>query len=247
MLIDLDHLMAERAIDVVIVPMHEAMHPSFRWLARGAKVTRGYAVKFVGRDPMLVTYPMERGEAAASGLEVHLASEFGAPPENAESYAKFFAAIAGDAKTIAFYGNAPIHLYAGIVDHLGERAYRGDGEDLIQLARKRKDPREIALIRSVGARTEEVVDEIRHALRAWKPGLTIGDLKAIVRDAIARRGMIEDHETILSQGRDAAVPHSRGNPNARIEPSSPIVLDIFPVDRESGYFFDMTRTFCIGD
>src|SRR5436190_18091823 len=187
MLIDLDHLMAERAIDVVIVPMHEAMHPSFRWLARGAKVTRGYAVKFAGRDPMLVTYPMERGEAAASGLEVHLASEFGAVPDNAESYAKFFAAIAGDAKVIAFFGNAPIHLYAGIVEQLGERAYRGDGEDLIQLARKRKDAREIDAIRSVGARTEQVVNEVRQALRDWTPRLKLGDLKAIVRDGIARR------------------------------------------------------------
>jgi len=247
MLSDLDALMQSRSIDVVIVPMHEAMHPSFRWLARGAKVTRGYAVKFRGRDPMLVTYPMERGEAAASGLEVRLASDFGPTPTNAETYATFFANIAGDAKTIAFFGNAPVHLYSGIAAALGERAYRGDGEDLIQLARKRKDAHEIAAIRSVGERTEEVVDEVRAALREWRPGMTIGDLKEIVRAGITRRGMIEDHDTILSQGRDAGIPHSRGDANALVEPSSPIVLDIFPVDRDTGYFFDMTRTFCVGD
>ena len=246
MLSDLDSLMQARGIDVVIVPMHEAMHASFRWLARGAKVTRGFAVKFGGSDPIIVTYPMERDEAAATGLEVRIASEFGQVPNDPEAYAKFFANIAGDAKTIAFFGNAPIHLYAGVAAHLGERAYRGNGEDLIQLARKRKEEREIELIRSVGERTEEVVDEVRAALRDWKPGLKIGDLKAIVRHGISRRGMIEDHDTILSQGRDAGVPHSRGNANAPVEPSSPIVLDIFPVDRESGYFFDMTRTFCIG-
>lgn len=247
MLSDLDALMHARNIDVVIVPMHEAMHSSFRWLARGAKVTRGYAVKFAGRDPMIVTYPMERGEAAATGLEVRLASDFGRTPEDAQTYADFFANIAGNAKTIAFYGNVPIQLYGGIVERLGDRIYRANGEDLIQLARKRKDAREIELIRSVGARTEEVVDEVRDALRNWKPGLKLGDLKAIVHDGIARRGMIEDHDTILSQGRDAGVPHSRGDANVRVELSSPIVLDIFPVDRESGYFFDMTRTFCVGD
>src|SRR5438270_3803915 len=148
MLEDLDALMRARAIDVVIVPMHEAMHASFRWLARGAKVTRGYAVKFAGRDPMIVTYPMERDEAAATGLEVRLAGEFGPPPEDSQSYANFFANIAGGAKRIAFYGHAPIHLYAGIAAHLGERAYPANGEDLIQLARKRKEAREIALIRS---------------------------------------------------------------------------------------------------
>src|SRR3954465_8698308 len=76
MLSALDALMNARSIDVVIVPMHEAMHSSFRWLSRGAKVTRGYAIKRVDRDPLLVTYPMEREEAAATGLEVRLASEF---------------------------------------------------------------------------------------------------------------------------------------------------------------------------
>jgi Xaa-Pro aminopeptidase len=247
MLSDLDRLMRERSIDVVIVPMHEAMHPSFRWLSRGAKVTRGYAVKFTGQEPTLVTYPMERGEAAATGLEVRLVSEFGSTPYSAADYAELFAKIAGDAKTIAFYGNAPIHFYSSVFDALGERLYRSDGEDLIQIARKRKEPREIEAIASAGERTEQVVDEVRSALRDWKPGLKLGDLKAIVRDGITRRGMIEDHDTILSQGRDAGIPHSRGDANALVEPSSPIVLDIFPVDRESGYFFDMTRTFCVGE
>src|ERR1043165_6914286 len=121
MLSDLDALMNARNIDVVIVPMHEAMHSSFRWLSRGAKVTRGYAVKFAGRSPMIVTYPMECGEAAATGLEVRLASDFGRTPEDAQTYADFFANIAGDAKTIAFYGNVPIQLYGGILERLGDR------------------------------------------------------------------------------------------------------------------------------
>jgi Xaa-Pro aminopeptidase len=245
---DLDTLMHARGIDVVIVPMHESMHPSFRWLARGAKVTRGYAVKFAGREPMIVTYPMERDEAAATGLEVRLTAEYDYDrSDSPSSYAQLFASIAGDAKTIALCGNVPIHLYSGILTALGDRAWQANGEDLIQLARKRKDPWEIDAIRSVGERTEEVVDEVRQALRDWKPGLKLGDLKAIVRDGIARRGMIEDHDTILSQGRDAGVPHSRGNANAPVERSSPIVLDIFPRDLESGYFFDTTRTFCVGD
>jgi len=42
------------------------------------------------------------------------------------------------------------------------------------------------------------------------------------------------------------VPHSRGDAGAVVRPSVPIVLDIFPLDKESGYFFDMTRTFCVG-
>lgn len=75
MLSDLDELLRQRGIDAAIVPMHEAMHPSFRWLTRGAKVTRGYAIKRPGEEPVLVTYPMEREEAAATGLQVRLVHE----------------------------------------------------------------------------------------------------------------------------------------------------------------------------
>ncbi len=58
--------------------------------------------------------------------------------------------------------------------------------------------------------------------------------------------MIEDHETIVSHGRDAGIPHSRGDAGQLIRPSVPIVIDIFPADRTTGYFFDLTRTFCVG-
>src|SRR5947207_1889200 len=154
MLKDLDNLMRARAIDTVIVPMHEAIHPAFRWISRGAKVTRGYVVKQIDRQPLMLA--------------------------------------------------------------------------------------------SVGARTEAVVERVRRMLRQWNDSLTLGDLKRAVSSEIVRLGMVEDHETILSQGRDAGIPHSRGDASAKVRPSVPIVLDIFPSDRDSGYFFDLTRTFCVG-
>lgn len=257
MLRDLDALMRARAIEALIVPMHEAMHPSFRWLSRGAKVTRGYAIKLLDREPVLVTYPMEREEAAATGLEVRLAYEFGrdrifgAARHASAAYAELYDVILrelGARESVAFFGNAPVHLYTGIVEEMerrGWRVHRANGEDLIQLARKRKDAWEIDAIRSVAARTVEVVDGVRAMLRAGGP-LTLGDLKRFVSAEIVRLGMIEDHETILTQGRDAGIPHSRGDASAPVRPSSPIVLDIFPFDKASGYFFDMTRTFCAG-
>lgn len=258
MLTHLDDLMRSRSIDTIVVPMHEAMHPSFRWLARGAKVTRGYAVKLAGREPVLVTYPMEREEAAATGLAVRLALEFGSDAifktaaNLAEGYAELYTNLLrglGSGERIAFFGNAPLHFYHGIFEALerrGWRVHRANGEDLIQRARKQKDAWEIDAIRSVGARTEQVVDGVRAMLREWSPSLTIGDLKTFVSHEIARLGMIEDHETILSQGRDAGIPHSRGDASARVRQSVPIVLDIFPADKTSGYFFDLTRTFCAG-
>jgi Xaa-Pro aminopeptidase len=258
MLRDLDLLMRRRGIDAVLVPMHEAMHPSFRWMSRGAKVTRGYAIKLAGREPVLIAHPMERDEAAATGLEVRLVHEldheriFRDAVNPSEAYGEMFAnalQVLGSGPSIALFGNVPVQLYLGIAASLerrGWKVYRSNGEDLIQLARKRKEPWEIDAIRSVGERTEQVVDGVRAMLRNWQ-GLTLGDLKRFVSSEIARLDMIEDHETILSQGRDAGVPHSRGDASAPVRPSVPIVLDIFPADRSSGYFFDLTRTFCVGE
>ncbi|HKA01673.1 MAG TPA: Xaa-Pro peptidase family protein [Candidatus Solibacter sp.] len=257
MLADLDKLLAQREIDAVIVPMHEAMHPSFRWLTRGAAVTRAYAIKLRGRDPVLVAYPMERDEAAATGLETRSVHDFDherifrEAPDPISFYAALYDSMLrslGAGQSIAFFGNLPVHLYLGIaqaLDDRGWRVHRG-GDDLIQLARKRKERWEIDAIASVGERTEQVVDEVRRALRERGQSLTLGDLKAIVSREIHARGMAEDHETILSQGRDAGVPHSRGDASARVRASVPIVLDIFPVDCKTGYFFDLTRTFCVG-
>lgn len=268
MLSDLDALMRAREIDAIIVPMHESMHAAFRWISRGAKVTRGYAVKLLDRAPLLLAYPMEREEAAATGLKTRLVYDFGydaifkAAPNAVEAYATFFNAVLRDlgaGKVIAFVGNVPFHLYHGIAEGMEQRGwmvYRSSGDDLAQLARKRKEAWEIEMIASVGARTEAVVDRIRRILRQCVVErehllyngevLTLGHLKQVVSSEIARLGMVEDHQTILSQGRDAAIPHSRGDASAIVRPSVPIVLDIFPCDRDGGYYFDLTRTFCIG-
>jgi Xaa-Pro aminopeptidase len=268
MLSDLDRLMRERSIEALLVPLHEAMHPSFRWLTRGARVTRGYAVKLAGADPILYSYPMERDEAAATGLATRMVHDLGQErifrnaPNAAEAYGELFDTLLRELNVqggVAFFGNLPIQLYHGVLESLARRGrsiHRSDGEDLIQLARKRKEPWEIAAIASVGERTEQVVERVRAVLREARiergvlqyqgRALKLGDLKALVSSEIARLGMVEDHETILSQGRDAGIPHSRGDASAEVLASVPIVLDIFPADKTSGYFFDLTRTFCVG-
>jgi Xaa-Pro aminopeptidase len=268
MLSDLDALMRNRGIDAIIVPMHESAHAAFRWISRGAKVTRGYVVKLAYRAPLLLAYPMEREEASATGLETRLVHDFDydtifkSAPNAVDAYSIFFDGVLrqlGAGKTIAFVGNVPFHLYhgiAGAMERRGWSIFQSAGEDLAQLARKRKEAWEIEMIASVGSRTEAVVDRIRRILRQCSVErdhllfngevLTLGHLKHVVSSEIARLGLIEDHETILSQGRDAAIPHSRGDASAAVRPSMPIVLDIFPSDRDSGYFFDLTRTFCAG-
>ncbi len=109
----------------------------------------------------------------------------------------------------------------------------------------------------MGRRTEQVVEEIAALLRSAETSggaltiegrpLTIGDLKDLVSRRITALGMVEDHDTILTQGDEAGIPHCRGTRDREIVTSEPIVIDIFPADRDTGYFFDYTRTFVVGE
>jgi Xaa-Pro aminopeptidase len=66
-----------------------------------------------------------------------------------------------------------------------------------------------------------------------------------VQRLIAARGLEDPEGFIFSIGRDAAVPHSKGRPSDVVELGKTIVFDIFP-RQPGGYYFDMTRTFCLG-
>src|ERR1700730_15843332 len=74
---DLEPLMQARGLGALIVPMHEAIHPPFLWIARSANGPRGYAIKAAARDPRLVSYRMEPGEASAPGWRTALVHDFG--------------------------------------------------------------------------------------------------------------------------------------------------------------------------
>lgn len=268
MIADLDGLMRDRSIDVLIVPMHESIHPAFRWISRGAAITRGFAIKLPGDDPFLIATPLERDTAATTGLKVKLFNDYGFDTISKTAsnpvalYADLLEAVlkgSGDHRTVGFAGNLPIHLYLGIADELGKRGFtviKGTGEDIIQLARKRKEDWEIKNIRDAGVRTEQVIDLVRNVLRESKidgsqvtyqgKPLKIGYLKQLVTTELVNRGLTEVWKTIIAHGRDAGIPHSFGNPDDVVRPGVPIVMDIFPFDPVTGYWFDETRTFCVG-
>lgn len=259
--------MAENEIGLLIVPLHDPRDASFRWLSRGAKLTHGFVAKRPGREPLLIHYPMEREEARATRLPHVSALDLGwdrlskESSDSAELHARFFLEIM-DGKpegSLAVLGAGPVALYHAVLTRLGNKGIRiwSGSEDLIQKARKRKDAREVEMIRQVGRRTETIVAEMAAllgsavvddgALSLDDEPLTIGHLKDFVSRRIGELGMVEDHDTILSQGDEAGVPHCRGTRSRPVLPGEPIVIDIFPSDRDSGYFFDYTRTFVVGE
>ncbi len=74
--------------------------------------------------------------------------------------------------------------------------------------------------------------------------LTSERLKAEIEVTLIRHGCGLD-DTIVACGADAADPHDRGS--GPLEADELIVVDIFPRNKETGYFADMTRTFARGD
>ncbi len=68
-------------------------------------------------------------------------------------------------------------------------------------------------------------------------------LRAVIDTALLQRECIA-RDTIVAGGAQAADPHERGHGPLRARSS--IVIDIFPQHKRTGYWGDITRTFCKG-
>ena len=74
--------------------------------------------------------------------------------------------------------------------------------------------------------------------------LTSERLRSEIDVKLLRRGCAAEG-TIAAGGAQAADPHERGHGPLRA--GEPLILDIFPVDKASRYYADMTRTFVKGE
>src|SRR3954447_292697 len=122
-------------------------------------------------------------------------------------------------------------------------------------ARRRvKNAQELAGIRRAQKGAEEAVRGVREVSRraGQRNGQLVGDddvltcerVKAVVEAIFAEHTLTAD-EFVVSHGAQTAIGHDPGS--GPIAPGEPIVVDLFPRDRESGCFADMTRTFAVGE
>jgi Xaa-Pro aminopeptidase len=273
---DLDQLMDARGFDALVVmgPMPE--NPLLRYMANGARITDGTLIKRRGADPVLVCGSMEREEAAKSGLQVALYSDFypqpdpkapPAPPTNLfEKYTQMLKAIlehaGADRGTISFYGRGDpgkSHLeLTRLAELMPDVRITGEVEtSLFDEACSTKDAAEIAAIKEVAVRTDRVVGLVIDFIKGHRVAdeilikedgtpLTIGDVKRRMRVWLAEENLDGGGETIFAIGRDAGIPHSRGQDNDALRLGRTIIFDIFPREQGGGYYHDMTRTFCLG-
>jgi Xaa-Pro aminopeptidase len=113
--------------------------------------------------------------------------------------------------------------------------------ELVERLRARKDPGEVAAIRSAATLAQEALAEVLPAVRPGQTELAIG---AALEGALRRRGS-EWHPfpTIVASGPRAALPHARTSPRT-VERGEWLLLDFGA--QVDGYCADLTRTVMVG-
>jgi Xaa-Pro aminopeptidase len=125
--------------------------------------------------------------------------------------------------------------------------------DLFVGRRRVKNEAELAGIRRAQAACEAGNDVVRELLRRAEPSngvlrldgepLTCERLKMEIDRVFGEHGASAE-ESIVSHGAQTAIGHDMGS--GAIAPGEPIVVDLFPRDRETGCYSDMTRTYVVG-
>jgi len=139
------------------------------------------------------------------------------------------------------------HLRANGIDLTVER-------DLFDDRRRAKNATEIAGIRRAQRACEAALDASRDLLRRAQPNggglevdaepLTSERIKRVIEDVFADHG-VEGSDMIVAHGPQTAVGHNMGS--GQIAPNEPIVFDLFPRDKATGCYSDMTRTYVVGE
>jgi Xaa-Pro aminopeptidase len=272
---DLDRLMAARGMDALVAVCEEAYSPPADYLTNGAKITHGMVIKKRGAEPIIYANPMEVEEAAKSGLKVvsfgemglyDLYAELNGDRETAQPilWERALKASGVEQGMIGLYGviefSYMLALLRKIEAQFPQYQFVGEmglnGLSLFDEAFVTKDADEITRIRSVAARTSQVLQATwdfiasHHAdgdrvINDEGTPLTIGAVKRFVRRTLLDYDL-EDTNMIFAQGRDGGFPHSRGEEDMELRLGQAIIFDLFPHEIGGGYFHDCTRTWSIG-
>lgn len=271
---DLDRLMQEKDYAAILVTGPAQHNPAMHYFTGGGHLTNADLIKPRGGEPLLFYNPMERDEAAASGLKTKNLTDYDwnalmkaadqdAIRAQALRYKQMLTDLGVSSGKVAVYGKGDVSAnYAVLtalqaamseIEIVGESAR----DSLMLEAMATKEPIEIERIRQMGVITTSVVGQVADFLTSHKvkdevliradgQPLTIGNVKRKINLWLAENGADNPEGTIFAIGRDSGVPHSTGNPADALRLGQTIVFDIFPCEPGGGYHYDFTRTWCLG-
>jgi Xaa-Pro aminopeptidase len=270
---DLDQLMERRDLDAVFIQGKVLGNPPMVYVLNGASLTRAVFLKKRNETPVLVVSPMERDEAAKTGYEVVLTTRYRYdellrqyPDDIVAASVAYYRRIFEDLGVkgrVGCYGYVDqgyaYKLLAALDAASPDFTLVGEiHQNLIREARATKGTEEVARVRDVARRTIDVVTKTVQFLQSCDVGadevlrhpdgtvLSVGDVHDHITYLIAANRLEDPEGFIFAAGRDAGIPHSRGTRKNPIRLGESIVFDIFPREIGGGYFFDITRTFCLG-
>lgn len=271
---DLDRLMNKYSFDAILVTGPAKHNPAMYYMTGGGHMTSADLIKPLGEDPILYYNPMERDEAAATGLQTKNLAEYGykellklAEGDSIKAialrYQKMLTEQGVSAGRMAIYGKmevgAGFAVFSALQKLLPDLEVVGEEarNSMLLEAMATKDESEIEHMRRMGKITTTVVGNVADFLTSHQAkdgvlidrggeALTIGDIKRRINLWLAMEGAENPDGTIFAIGRDAGVPHSSGNPDDLLRLGQTIIFDIFPCEAGGGYFYDFTRTWCLG-
>ncbi len=270
---DLDRLMQENNLDAILITGPAQHNPAMVYMTGGGHVSSADLIKRRGQTPVLFYNPMERDEAAKSGLITKNLMDYNfsellsqCDGDYQRAIAKRYQLMLGDVGAnkgnIALYGRSEIGtfyaIFSALQREMPEINLVGEiNNSVLMQARMTKDKTEVERIRKMGEVTTQVVgmvadyitsQQARDGMMVRPNGdpLTIRDVKQRINLWLAERGAENPEDTIFAIGRDAGVPHSSGNPDDVLKLGQTIVFDIYPCEAGGGYFYDFTRTWCLG-
>jgi Xaa-Pro aminopeptidase len=272
---DLDRLMKEQNIDALWVMGALRNNPDMVYFTGIHHVNKADLFKVRGKEPTLFHFvDMEREEARKTNLSTQ--SYFSNKSlreylkENNGDLTKSTAARIKEAMheiglidgRIAISGMVDMGYGFSLIEQLREMCpeftfFSFLNNNPIETVRMTKNVNEVERIREMGKITTNVVAQVQDFLQSQETSdqtlvfqngspITVKDIKNRINLWLAELGASNPEEIIFSIGKDSAVPHNCGNPDDEIKLGTPIVFDIFPCENGGGYFYDFTRTWCLG-
>jgi Xaa-Pro aminopeptidase len=210
------------------------------------------------RHAVVVSFEIDRIEALGTDVTTHPLEEFGYDELLAEGLSRdevqrriaLRACQALGVVDAAVPPTFPLEL----ADYLrSEGIALASDRELFDTRRRVKNDFELAGIRRAQRGCEAAIAAACELLRRAEPAngalsvdgepLTCERLKLVVEGVFGEHGLSAE-EFVVSHGAQTAIGHEMGS--GPIAPNEPIVFDLFPRDRESGCYADMTRTFVVG-
>lgn len=261
--------LSEAGCSALLVLAGSARDPDLAAFTGPVHLGRSLVVLPRGGTPSLGFFdPMEREEAAATGLAILTPEQLDIPRRAREGLEPehLLAAVASRALElagvapgrIAVAGSGPagtVHAALAALAAAGWTPVPGNG--IARLLRKTKSAAQLAGIRRTAAGACRAMRDVAARLAAASADrsggdgelrlggepLTAGRLRSAIARSLAEDGLEQPAGNIVSAGRDAGVPHTAGPDERTLRGGEPVIVDLYP---RGTLFADCTRTFCVG-